>query len=514
MDLPAKLDRPPATSGGVRVSVASSLCALLVVGLAVATYLPWVNNYLVADSWTVIDAVSRPNLTLADLLPFRDAPLMTSATYYYAPVLAAWLWGLFKLSGYSPALYHVAILLLHAGTTLFLYIAVLQLSHSRLKATFAGALFAVHFASTEAVGWFGAVSHPTAGFFGMAGLALYARFLVTRGRVWWVMALAALTASAFTQSTGLPWFLVVAVLDAAYSWRSGQKRALAWRLLLLALPLIIILPPQTQAFRFAKGGYHYAVGPWVVLNLFYYPLSTVVPSLEQSAFSLARDLQLAPADYGAFTRLAGMTGAFDLLLGAGLVLIAAVLLWFRGSWLTRFALVGFVISLTPFLLINGQGYRYLYAPLIFFSMAVADAVVDLARSLRASSRPAALAIVLAVPLFVTLSFVEAERQMFWWQQAGYVAHQSLTELKTLQPQFPAGSKVIFGGLPDTLQNTNAEIWRQGITEAVRTIYGDRTLRVEAYGKSEVERMFREELKDAPATYGFVWEDWHFRSLRR
>jgi len=93
-----------------------------------------------------------------------------------------------------------------------------------------------------------------------------------------------------------------------------------------------------------------------------------------------------------------------------------------------------------------------------------------------------------------------------------ITHRSLNQLKEIQPEFPKGVKVIFGGLPDTLQDTNAEVWRQGITEAVQVVYGDRSLKVEAYTKDEVGRLFREELKGAPNTYGFVWEDWKFNRI--
>jgi hypothetical protein len=406
----------------------------------------------------------------------------------------------------------VILLLLHAGTSLMLFAAVLQLTGSRLKATAAGAIFSTHFAATEAVGWFGAITHPTAGFFGATAMAFYSRYLVTRQPVWRVVSILALVAGALSQSTGLPWFAILALLDILHSRQAGTMRGVVRRLAVLALPLLFVLPPQVQAFRFAQGGYHYEVGPWLVLNLLYYPLSTVIPSLEQSAVSLWRDLFLAPSDWSALTRLMGMQEAFNLLLAAALTIPFAAIVWAKGSWLARFAFLAFGISLTPFLLINGQGYRYLYTPLVFFSILAADITIDCRRFLRASSREAAWAVALIVPLFVIFSFVESQRQLFWWQQAGYVAHQSLHQLKELQPQLPSGTKIVFGGLPDTLQNTNAEVWRQGITEAIRTVYGDRTLRIEAYGKTEVERLFREELRGAPNTFGFIWEDWRFKRV--
>ena len=484
----------------------------LVAALAAGTYIFWIHNYLVADSWTVIEAVSNPSFTPADLLPFQAHPLKTSATFYYAPVLTALVWTAYKLGGYSPERYNLILMMLHVGTSLFLFSAVLQLTGSKLKATSAGAIFAVHFGATEAVGWFGAVTHPMTGFFGSMALALYCRYLTTRRRRWMIGALAALVAAALTQSTGLPWFAVIGLLDIFYSRRREDLRRISRRLALLALLVVAILPLQLQAFRFSEGGYHYTIGPWVALNLFYYPLSTVVPSLEQSAYSLARDLLLAPVDRSAFVRLVSMREAFGLLLASGLVVAVSILMWTKGGWICRFALLSFALSMTPFLLLDGQGYRYLYTPLIFFSIAAASALVDLYRHLRLSSRAAALAVIGIIPLFVVLSFAESQRQLFWWNQAGLVAQNSLMQLKQLDPTFPPGAKLVFGGLPDTIPNTNAEVWRQGITEAVRVVYGDRTLRIEAYSKGTVEQLFQGELKGAPNTYGFVWEDWHLKQI--
>ena len=141
--------------------------------LAAGTYVFWIHGYLVADSWTAIDAVSNPSFIPADLLPFQEHPLKTSATYYYAPILAALTLVAHKLGSYSPERYNLLLMMLHMGASLFLFGTALQLTESRLKATSAGAIFAVHFGTTEAVGWFGSITHPAAGFFGAMAMALY-----------------------------------------------------------------------------------------------------------------------------------------------------------------------------------------------------------------------------------------------------------------------------------------------------------------------------------------------------
>lgn len=495
-------------------SIAVPLLAILVGGLAVANYAGWIHNYFAADSWVLVGSITQADWTLLDLLPFRfwQVEHSLNPTFYYAPTLMVITWLSVKLGGFSPEPYHIVMILLHLGTTLFLFSAVLQLTGSRLKATIAGAIFAVHFASTEAVGWFGSNSHPIVGLFESMSLLLYVRYLITRRQAWWYGALLAVTAGALAQASALVWFPVLACLDILYSRAHGDSRDVLRRLMVLGVLLAAIFLLEMQSLSLAKGGYRYSFGPWIVLNALYYPVSTIIPSLEENAVSLYRDLFQASADWSAFTRLMGMREAFNILLTASLSVVAAVMLWAKGGWMGRFAVIGFAFGLTPFLLINGQGYRYLYTPLMFFSLAAANTVGGLYGALQSTSRTAALTVVAIVPLFVVFSFAESQRQLFWWEQAGIVVHNSLHEMKQLQPTFPEGSKVIFGGLPDTIQRTNAQVWRRGIQEAVRAVYDDRTLRIESYSKGEVERQFREELKGAPNTYGFVYDDWRLHRI--
>ena len=475
-------------------------------------YIGWIQNYLVSDSWVLLGAIGDPSWRLTHLLPFQQYPVTINSTRYYAPVLISVYWLSLKLGGFSPERLHLIQIALHLSTSVILFWVVLQLTESRLKATAAGAIFAVHFASTECVGWWGSISHSSAGVLGVSALALYLRHLRGGSRLWWLASLVALLAASLTQVTALPWFAILAGLDLYCCWRTGAWGKARRRLLVLGGLLALLLFVQLQSVRFSGGGsYSYQLGPWVVRNLFFYPVSTVVPMLEGPSYSLMRDLVLAPVQRDAFTRLMTMNDAFGMLLASGLTIVAVVLLWTRGA-LLRFCMLAFFVATTPFLLVNGHGYRYLYVPLMFFSAGVAILLVDLYRRLLPSSRLAALAVLSILPLFVALSCLESQRQLFWWQQAGYVAHKSLLQLREMQPSFPRGAKVLFGGLPDTLHNTNAQVWRNGMAEAVRVVYDDPTLKVEAYTKEEVERLFREELKGAPNTYGFVWDDWQFKRI--
>lgn len=485
-----------------------ALCAAVVGAGASLTYLPWISNYLVADSWALIGAISNPDWSLADLLPFREVPGRVNSTYYYAPTVVTALWIAFKLGGYNPEPYHLMMIGFHVVTSLLLLAAVVEMTRSLAKGLLAGLVFAVHFANTETIGWFGSITHPLVGLFGALALLAYSRFLTTRRAAWWGVALAALVAGGLAQATGLPWFGVVVVLEVLHARRRGDTIGAVRRSGVLAALLLVMLLLQAHSLSLAPGGYRYALGPWVALNLAYYPLSAIMPSLEAPANSFVRDLMMAPADWEGLTRLLRMTDAFNMIMALALLAVASLGLWLRGGWLGRFCIVAFLLSLTPFLLINGQGYRYLYTPLMFFSTAVAVASVDSYRFLRPLSKWTGIAVLSVVPMFAVLSFAESQRQLFWWQQAGYVTHRSLNELKQLQPEVPPGTKLVFGGLPDTLHGTNAQVWRQGIGEAVWAVYGDRTIRVEAYGKEEVQRLFREELKGAPGTLGFLWEDWH------
>jgi hypothetical protein len=491
----------------------SLLCGGLVALLAVGNYIWWIQNYLVSDSWALLGAIGDPSWSLTHLLPFQQYPVTINSTRYYAPVLISVYWFSLKFCGFSPERLHLLQIALHLCTSILLFSAVLQLTGSQLKATAAGAIFAVHFASTECVGWWGSISHSSAGLFGVLSLTLYVRHLQTKRRIWWFGSLISLVTASLTQVTALPWFAILACLDLFHSWKTCNRQGVKWRLLILGALLLALLVVQLQSVNlFKPGSYSYRFGPWVIRNVFFYPVSTIVPMLEGPSYSLTRDLVLAPIQRDAFTRLMTMNDAFSMLLASGLTVVTVALLWATGNWLVRFSVVSFFVATTPFLLVNGHGYRYLYVPLMFFSLAASTILIDLGRDLWTRSRLGAFAFFAILPIFIVLSAAESQRQLFWWQQAGYVAHKSLLQLKEMQPEFPHGAKVVFGGLPDTLHNTNAQVWRNGMAEAVRVVYGDPALKVEAYTKEEVKRLFREELKGAPNTYGFIWDDWQFKKI--
>ncbi|HEX2924515.1 MAG TPA: hypothetical protein VHS28_10890, partial [Chloroflexota bacterium] len=450
--------------------VSLGACGGLVVALAIINYILWVHNYFAADSWSLIGSISEPDWSLADLLPFRRVPHAVNSTEYYAPVFTVVLWVAYKLGGFAPERYHLMLIGFHAGTSLFVFLSAFQLTRSRLKATAAGAIFAVHFASVEAVGWIGGITHPLAGFFGALSMVLYLYYMSSGRRILGLGAFLALLGASFTQVTALPWFAILACIDIYYSrcGTSPVKSSLIRRLALLAVLLLAILPMQFQSFRVTgTDGYQYRIGSWILLNAFFYPLSTVMPNLEGPAYSLVRDLLEAPFEPHAFTRLMTMNDAFGMLLASGLAIAAIVLLWLIGGRVSRLCIICFALATTPFLLMSGQGYRYLYPLLMFFSIAFAGALVDLSRHLRGASRWGSYAVLTVLPLFVLLSFAESQRQLFWWEQAGLITHKSLNQLKETQPEFPKSSKVVFGGLVDTLQDTSAQVWRRGISEAVK-----------------------------------------------
>lgn len=505
---------PAVYASNRRQSIAACMmCACVVALLAAFNYAGWLSNYFVADDWALIGAISQPDWSPADLLPFRQVPHRINSTFYYSPVYTAILWLAFKLGGFDPERYHLLLLAFHIGTTLLLFASAAQLTRSLLKATAAASIFAVHFANSEAVGWFGAITHPLAGFFGAMALFLYAHYLSTGRSLWWRAALIALLSASLVQVTALPWFAILACLDVFYSKRLGVSTGILRRLAVLVALLAVLMLIQFQVIRVGgSSGYGYQLGPWVIRNAFYYPVSTVVPMLEEPSYSLTLALVLAPVDRDALVQLLGMTDAFNMLLWSGLVLVTVVMLWTRGGILPRFSMIAFALATTPFLLLNGHGYRYLYVPLMFFSLILADVLISLYWQYRPRSLASAVSCIAIVPLFLTLSFCESQRQLYWWQQAGFFAHRTLQQLKEMQPEFPPGAKVVFGGLPDTLQNTNAQVWRNGISEAVTAVYGDPTLRVEAYTREEAEQLFRQELKGAFNTYGFVWEDWQLKRI--
>ncbi len=204
-----------------------------------------------------------------------------------------------------------------------------------MMALFASFFFALHFVHVEPVIWLSASADIFLGLFAIL-------FFLGLKQERFIMALVSSILAILAKETGV--FLVVLIF---FFWK-GRRTAL------LLIPFLLFLVLRIPAILAETGdSYSLRMGLNIFRNLGFF-LSAM----------------FFPLDYRAISDMPGtpLPAILAVLLGG---VVCAILLVNRES--RRMAIFSILLFL-PFLFISGSGYRYLYLPSIFLSIALAQAL--------------------------------------------------------------------------------------------------------------------------------------------
>ena len=154
--------------------------------LVVVSYFPAFSAGFLWDDpiWTSSEAIRL----WSGLWDIWFVPPFIKQENHYWPVVYTTLWLEHKLWGFDPAGYHVINVLLHAVNTLLLWRLMLRLEIP--GAWLVAAVFAVHPLHVESVAWVIEIKDLLSGFFYLAAVLTYLRFVAERRRAHFVWALA------------------------------------------------------------------------------------------------------------------------------------------------------------------------------------------------------------------------------------------------------------------------------------------------------------------------------------
>ena len=342
----------------------------------------------------------------------------------YAPVRDSLFRLEYQVGGARPALFHATNLLLHAGCTVALLLALLALEIELVVAFVTGVIFAIHPVAAEVVAWVSGRKDALGLLCCLGSLAL----LLRAARAGKVASVVWALASVGTWALGVlakPTFIVWPTLVLAVAWarpgvRPAHRLARAIGLLVpvalsaaAALFVARAIPPDAFSAQRASGLEPY---PWVMgYALVQYARALFWPSALAVVHPSRGDLLTA-----------GHPILWSLPTVALCVLGGALALRRHRAGVALYAC--FVLPLLPVLNLLPNNVlwadRFLYLPRVAPSLLVASAVVALARSRRPLVRTASLtfaACVGAILYVVTLTYVstfESTRAM--WTHAARV----------------------------------------------------------------------------------------------
>jgi hypothetical protein len=219
-----------------------ALWSAIIVCLCVATFVPLLDNPFVADDFVFLQ---RVELFKTDVLFLYDeAPLNYRMTTFLVFFL------LKSLAGYTPQLFYVFTILLHAANCLLLRALLPLLGMERTEAVLAAIVFAVFHGPQEAVMWAVSMGENILGF---CALAVLIAWLQQRYRLALLLYVVALFSK---ESAPVIWLLVLLLV-----WyrreRIASRQFLALTLLTAAFCVFFLWMWATN--RFIQEG-NYAVG--------------------------------------------------------------------------------------------------------------------------------------------------------------------------------------------------------------------------------------------------------------
>lgn len=410
-----------AAAGPQRVVQIDWLACAAVAGLAIAAYLPALDNGFSLDDYNFIERVRfAPNLAVFLVQP-EPGELIS-------PVAEALLIALYRGFGLDPKGWHATLLALHALNAALVYLVGARLCGDRTVALLAASLFAAAASGSEAIFWVAAYSHPLTTALYLGTLLLFLRHLDTgsRAALWGALALfaAGLLAKATFYSA---WAALLVVVFARDDPERGRYRSmLPFTILLLVALAANIVFAIRDSYLIERG--IYAAGWHVATNLAAYAARIAFP-------------------FRALLARIGMAAAYGPLLTTLAVAVPAALIavLVLGDRRARTAIALMVLALIPVLpFVYRPTSRYVYLATAGWAWLVALALVGAMRRRGWSmARLVWIVPLLAAPHLAEIKLVDHE-----YEYRERLMAQLVADVREIYPTPPSGGTITVLELPN------------------------------------------------------------------
>jgi tetratricopeptide (TPR) repeat protein len=441
-----------AGSGGRLAACLLAAAAILIYANALPNEFAFDDKHLIVGNEVIRDARNLPEILTGNLW----ASVPGRASNFYRPIPALALMTTYNLAGPRPWVFRLLNLLLHAGTTLLVFVTAARLLAERGEprtyavgsgAFLAALLFAVHPMHVEGVAWVSGIMDVGSACFGLLALALYVgadRSRATGARYWG--AVFAYFLSMLVKEPGLSVLPVIVVFD--LTWPGVPRRTRVGALRRwgpFAGAAVVYLLLRIHALR--------GIAPFELLEPLD-PVATILTAPFLFAVYLAK--LVVPARLTAMPDIAPVTSLVDLRawIGVGVVVAAMVVAWwaYRRDRLAWLGLTVLVLTLLPALYLPALGRelrhafaeRYAYFSSTGLALVAAAALTLLLRH-RLSRRPV---LVLVTLLAMAYAGGTLARNRVWrddltlWTDAEAKAHGSAVIYQNL------GFALIFENRPE------------------------------------------------------------------
>jgi hypothetical protein len=436
---------------------------LLAVGLVVGIHVPTLHYYFFGDDFLVLGDIQSRSFPAY----MRDVVLLRDLTPNWRPLTMLAYWAEFKLFGFDALAWRIVNLSLHVACVVMLYALVFWTTRKVFVATAAALIFGVSASAVHTVTYITAMPHVLSEFFLLASLLSLHAYVESgeRRARWYWTALALYVLGFLANEGGVVIGAVVLVYYATFSFaRRRDVLDFALKMTPFAIAATLLVSGLSGCGCQGVDGGFYGVGwhipreTWVYMSRLAYPVGAI------------------PKDPSALEW------------GVGSAVAAAAIFFFvRGPNVARFAAVGAIAGLMPY--VPGKMWtatRYTYMALPFFAVLVAVAAGwvhhHAARLNRyAAHALAALALAAVGGAYAWQTIHQTQpflRETDRWE---LLAH----DLKSAYPQVPPGTTVYVIDSEDEWTNP---YWQPTwMTSVGRALYG-RDVSVRALPPADFDRL--------------------------
>jgi hypothetical protein len=323
---------------------------LQIVGLVIGINVPTMKSYFFGDDFLVLGDIQSRTFPAY----MRDVILLRDVTPNWRPLTMLVYWGEFKAFGFDALPWRIVNLSLHVATVAVLYTLVLSMTKRLFVALAAAVIFAVSASSVHTVTYITAFPHVFSEFLLISSLYALFRYVESgERRAAWYWASFLLFVAGFLANEG--GVVIGAVLLVYYATASLLRRRdlldFAVKMLPFALAATLLVSGLSGCGCQGVDGGFYGVG-WHI------PRETLVYMSR-----LAYPVGAIPKDPTTVEWAVGSA-----------VVASAIFFFIRGPHIARFAAVGMLIGVGPYVPGKiGTATRYTYMSLPFFAILVAVA---------------------------------------------------------------------------------------------------------------------------------------------
>lgn len=329
---------------------ARHLPLLLVVGLVVGIHIPTMHYYFFGDDFLVLGDIRTRTFPSY----MRDVVFLRDLTPNWRPLTMLVYWGEFKAFGFNALPWRIVNLTLHVATVLVLYTLVLSLTKRVFVALGAALIFGVSASAVHTVTYITAFPHVFSEFLLISSLYTLHRYVEggERRAVWYWTSLTLFVLGFLANEGGVVMGAVILTYYAAYSL-ARRRDILDFTIKMAPFGIASALLVSGLSGCGCQGvdagfygvGWHIPRETWIYMSRLAYPVGAI--RLEPTAMEWA---------------------------WGSVVIGFAIFFLVRGPHIARFAAVGMVIGVMPY--VPGKIWtatRYSYMATPFFAILVAVA---------------------------------------------------------------------------------------------------------------------------------------------